>query len=108
MYAVVRTGGKQARVEEGQRLEVERLGAAVGDDVSFTPILVVDGATVLASPDELAGATVSATVVGESKGPKVTGFKYKPKSRSRVRWGHRQGYDTIEITSIALKGSTDE
>ena len=105
MYAVVRTGGKQARVEEGQQLEVERLGAAVGDDVSFTPLLVVDGDTVLASPDELAGATVEARVVGESKGPKITGFKYKHKSRSRTRWGHRQGYDTIEITRVALKGS---
>src|SRR5205085_400887 len=94
--------------EEGQRLEVERLGAAVGDDVSFTPLLVVDGDTVLASPDELAGATVSARVVGESKGPKITGFTYKPKSRSRRRWGHRQGYDTVEITAIAVELSDRE
>jgi len=108
MYAVVRTGGKQARVTEGQRLEVERLGADVGDDVEFAPVLVVDGETVLSTPDELAGATVSATVVGEAKGPKITGFKYKPKSRSRRRWGHRQGYDTVEITSIAVKGSSNE
>src|SRR4051812_39097566 len=108
MYAVVRTGGKQARVTEGQRLEVERLGAAVGDDVEFAPVLVVDGETVLSTPDELAGATVSATVVGETKGPKITGFKYKAKSRSRKRWGHRQAYDTVEITSIAVKDSSNE
>src|SRR5215218_841423 len=100
MYAVVRTGGKQARVTEGQRLEVEHLGASMGEDVELAPVLVVDGETVLSTPDELAGAVVSATVVGESKGPKITGFKYKPKSRSRKRWGHRQGYDTIEITAI--------
>jgi|SRR4051794_13231255 len=101
MYAVVKTGGKQARVTEGARIDVERLGAAVGDDVALTPILLVDGETVLSTPDELGGATVTGRVVGETKGPKITGFKYKNKSRSRVRWGHRQKYATIEITGIS-------
>jgi large subunit ribosomal protein L21 len=102
MYAVIKTGGKQYRVEKGQTLNVERLGDA--DKVELTPVLVVDGKTVLATPSELKGAKVSAKVVGETKGPKVTGFTYKNKSNQRRRWGHRQGYTTIEITGIS-KGS---
>ncbi|HZU72470.1 MAG TPA: 50S ribosomal protein L21 [Acidimicrobiales bacterium] len=100
MYAVIKTGGKQLRVAEGQRVNVERLGAAEGDSVSFTPVLVVDGDTVLAGADRLAGAAVAATVVGETKGPKIRGFTYKPKTRSRRHWGHRQRYTTVEITGI--------
>ncbi|MEZ5144361.1 MAG: 50S ribosomal protein L21 [Acidimicrobiales bacterium] len=98
MYAVIQTGGKQYRVEEGQQLDVELLDA--DGDVSFTPVLVVDGETVLATPSELAGASVGARVVGQAKGPKIDGFTYKNKSNQRRRWGHRQRYDTIEITSI--------
>jgi large subunit ribosomal protein L21 len=98
MYAVIQTGGKQYRVEEGQQLDVERLGEA--DEVTLTPVLVVDGDTVLATPAQLAGASVSARVVGESKGPKVIGFTYKNKANERRRWGHRQHYATIEITGI--------
>ena len=81
MYAVIKTGGKQERVEEGQRVAVELLAVDAGEEVSFAPILLVDGATVLATPDELAGAVVSARVVGEEKGPKVRGFQYKAKTR---------------------------
>ena len=102
VYAVIETGGKQERVEEGQRLAVELLGAGHGEDVSFAPLLVVDGERVLATPADLAGASVSARVVGDEKGPKVRGFTYKPKARRRRRWGHRQHYNTIEVTSITL------
>jgi large subunit ribosomal protein L21 len=97
---VIKTGGKQERVEEGQRLDVELLGKATGEEVSFAPILVVDGAKVLATPADLAGAKVEARVVGEAKGPKVRGFIYKNKTRGRRQWGHRQHYSTIEVTSI--------
>ncbi len=97
MYAVIKTGGKQYRVEEGQRLDVERLD---GDEVELTPILVVDGDVVLATPDQLAGSLVAARIVGQAKGPKIDGFTYKNKSNNRRRWGHRQSYATIEITSI--------
>jgi large subunit ribosomal protein L21 len=100
MYAVIKTGGKQARVAEGQRLDVELLDGDEGAEVSFTPVLLVDGETVVATPGDLAGASVSARVVGTAKGPKIRGFKYKNKSRSRTRWGHRQTYTTIEITGI--------
>jgi len=100
MYAVIKTGGKQYRVEEGQRLAVELLGSDVDSEVSFSPVLVVDGETVKATPGQLTGASVTARVVGETKGPKVVGFTYKSKANERRRWGHRQKYSTIEITSI--------
>src|SRR5438094_8461224 len=101
MYAVVKTGGKQTRVAQGERVQVERVGVAVGDEVALTPVLVVDGATVLSTPAELAKASVAGRVVGEAKCPKITGFTYKHKTRSRRRWGHRQGYDVVEITGIS-------
>ena len=101
MYAVIRTGGKQERVEQGQRVDVELLGKGEGEEVSFTPVLVVDGDTVVASASDLAGAQVTARVVGQTKGPKIRGFTYKPKSNNRRRWGHRQHYTTIEITGIS-------
>jgi large subunit ribosomal protein L21 len=98
MYAVVKAGGKQYRVEEGQRLDVELLGS--DGDVDLKPVLVVDGDDVLATPSQLGGAAVQARVVGESRGPKIEGFTYKAKANQRRRWGHRQRYATIEITSI--------
>ena len=100
MYAVIKTGGKQERVEEGQTLAVERLGGAEGTELSFEPVLLVDGETVLAG-STLAGSLVEARIVGEAKGPKIRGFTYKNKSRGRKQWGHRQHYSTIEITGIS-------
>ncbi len=100
VYAVIKTGGKQERVEQGQTLSVELLGVAEGEEVSFQPILLVDGDSVLSGAAQLGSARVSARVVGESKGPKVRGFTYKPKTRGRKAWGHRQHYTTIEITGI--------
>src|SRR3954468_2361696 len=101
MYAVIATGGKQERVAEGQQLQVELLGAADGADVSFTPVLLVDGESVLATPDQLKGATVTGRVVGTAKGPKIDGFTYKRRTNQRRRYGHRQKYSVVEITSIA-------
>ncbi|HWH35196.1 MAG TPA: 50S ribosomal protein L21 [Acidimicrobiales bacterium] len=100
MYAVIRTGGKQARVAEGERLDVERLDGAIGDEVRFVPLLVVDGDTVVAAPGELQRASVSARLLGDAHGDKIRGFTYKNKSNQRRRWGHRQHYSTIEITGI--------
>ncbi|MGY6500365.1 MAG: 50S ribosomal protein L21 [Acidimicrobiales bacterium] len=99
MYAVIKTGGKQYRVEQGQTLEVERLGATDGE-VALTPVLLVDGDTVLSTPSQLENASVSAKILGEVKGPKIQGFTYKNKSNNRRRWGHRQQYASIEITKI--------
>ncbi len=100
MYAVVKSGGKQYRVEQGQRIRVERLGEPESE-VQLAPILLVDGDNVLATPEQLAGATVSARVVEEVKGPKINAFTYKNKSNNRRRWGHRQTYSSIEITGIS-------
>jgi large subunit ribosomal protein L21 len=97
MYAVIKTGGKQYRVAEGDRIDVERL---VGDEVQLQPVLVVDGDTVLSTPGQLGSASVTARVVGEATGPKIKGFTYKNKSNERKRWGHRQKYTTIEIVGI--------
>ena len=99
MDAVIKTGGKQYRVSEGQRLDVERLGP-VDTEVELTPVLLVDGDSVVADVDSLARATVKAKVVADGRGPKITGFTYKNKSNQRRRWGHRQGFSTVEITGI--------
>ena len=97
MYAVIESGGKQYRVAEGDRLDVERLD---GDEVTLRPVMVVDGDAVLATPAQLGSAAVTARVVGAARGPKIKGFTYKNKSNQRRRWGHRQHYSTIEITGI--------
>src|SRR5258707_1006026 len=99
MYAVIATGGKQSRVAEGDRLDVELLGKEEGEG-TFTPVLLVDGDSVLARPEELVGTQVAARILGTVKGKKINGFIYKNKTRSRRHWGHRQKYTTIEITGI--------
>lgn len=102
MYAVIKTGGKQYRVVAGQQLAVERFpGSEPDTELNLTPVLVVDGDTVLATPSQLSGASVTARIVGETKGPKIVGFTYKSKANERRRWGHRQKYSTIEITGIS-------
>jgi large subunit ribosomal protein L21 len=106
MYAVIKTGGKQYKVAQGQRLDVERVSATEGE-LSFEPLMLVDGAAVTAGATSLAGATVTAKVVGETLGPKVVGFRYKNKSNQRRHWGHRQQYTTIEITGITAPGSRE-
>jgi large subunit ribosomal protein L21 len=104
MYAVIRSGGKQERVAEGQRLRVELLGEPIGAEVVLQPVLIVDGDTVLATPAQLAQASVTAQIVGEEAGPKIRAMTYKSKSNQRRRWGHRQHYATVEITSIVAAG----
>jgi len=105
MYAVIRTGGKQYKVEAGERLEVERLGVDDGSEVELAPVLVVDGGTVQATPAQLDGAMVKAKVVGDTRGPKIDGFTYKPKSNNRRRYGHRQDLSVIEIVGITPAGA---
>ena len=101
MYAIIRAGGKQHKVAPGDVIEIERVKEG-SDSVEFTPLLVVDDAgTTRSDKGDLSGARVVAKVVGEAKGPKITGFTYKNKSNQRKRWGHRQRYSTIEITGIS-------
>lgn len=99
MYAIVKTGGKQYRVEQGQTITVDRLGP-IGNSVELKPLMLVDDGVVLASPDQLQGVSVTAKIISEHRGPKINGFVYKSKSNNRKRWGHRQTQAVIEITSI--------
>lgn len=102
MYAIIRSGGKQAKVRPGDVVQVELLA---GDDpeVSFRPLLVVDDdGTAITEPHRLAAASVTARVVGTTTGPKIDIFTYKAKTGNRRRMGHRQKYTTLEVTSIDL------
>ena len=102
MYAVIASGGKQEKVAEGEQIKVELLDADEGSDISLTPVMVVDGDTVFATPEELSGASVTGRIVGTAKGPKINGFTYKRRTNNRRRYGHRQHYHVVEITSISV------
>lgn len=108
MYAVIKTGGKQYKVTQGDVLEIEHLNIK-GENTTFTPILVVtdDGQTVYGAK-ELKAYTVSAKLLGDAKGDKLTVFKYRPKSGYASKTGHRQLYSLIEITGIGSKGKKEE
>lgn len=101
MYAIVKTGGKQYRVEEGQNLLVEKLPAEEGARVSLEPLLYRGDDEILDGAD-LAKVKVEATVVGHERGPKLRVVKFKPKRGYKRRNGHRQDLTRIEITSIKL------
>jgi len=107
MYAIVKTGGKQMRVEPGQSLLVERLSAAAGASVGLQPILYVDGDQVV-DGDRLIGAVVTARVVGHERGPKLRVVKFKPKRGYKRRTGHRQELTRLQVTEISLAGGAGE
>ncbi|MHB8440356.1 MAG: 50S ribosomal protein L21, partial [Acidimicrobiales bacterium] len=98
----IQSGGKQERVVEGQQVRLELVGATVGTEIQLPAVLVVSDDRVMATPQELAGVSIGARVVGEELGPKIRGFTYGAKTRRRRRWGHRQRYNTVEITSISV------
>ena len=108
MYAVIDAGGKQARVQVGEQLDVELLSAGPGDEVNFVPKLVVDGDRIVTERDPLEASCVKGRVIGLAKGPKIVGFTYKAKARGRRRYGHRQWYTTVEITAIDFPGAATE
>ena len=99
MYALVKTGGKQYRVQEGESLLVERLPADEGATVALQTLLFVDGSDVV-DGDDLADVSVQARVVGHERGPKLRVVKFKPKRGYKRRAGHRQELTRIEITSL--------
>jgi large subunit ribosomal protein L21 len=103
-YAIVKTGGKQYRVEQGLTLLVERLPVADGESVSLEPLLYVDGASVVDGED-LSRVSVEARVVGHERGPKLRVVKFKPKRGYKRRTGHRQNLTRIEVTSLGLSSS---
>lgn len=101
MYAVIGSGAGQQKVAEGQQVRVDVLDANEGDEVTLSVKMLVDGDTVLSTPSDLEGATVTGKVVGSAKGPKISGFTYKRRTNQRRRFGHRQPYTVVEITKIS-------
>jgi large subunit ribosomal protein L21 len=103
MYAIIKTGGKQYRVNEGDVISVEKLDVASGEKVVFEEILVVskDGELQIGAP-VISGAKVEGTVVQQGKEKKVVVFKYKPKKDYRKKQGHRQPFTRIKIEKISL------
>ena len=104
MYAIVKTGGKQYRVEEGQTLLVERLPDETGATVKLEPVMFRSDDVVF-EPDALSKVRVDAKVVEHVRGEKLRVFKFKPKRGYRRRTGHRQELTRIEVTDIAGPGS---
>ncbi|MBM3119405.1 MAG: 50S ribosomal protein L21 [Chloroflexi bacterium] len=104
-YAIVETGGKQYKVAPGQKIDIDRLSAAEGEDVELSRVLLIaDGEDTIVGTPNIDGAKVVATCLGERKGEKVIVFKYKPKVRYRRKKGHRQLYATLEIKQIVKPG----
>ena len=103
MYAIIETGGKQYRVQEGDEVVVEKLNAEEGGTVVFDKVLAAgNGADLKVGTPVVAGAAVNATVVENGKGPKVITFKYKSKKDYRNKKGHRQPFTKVKIDSITL------
>ena len=102
MYAVFRTGGKQYRARQGERVRIERLDAAVGDAVRFDQVLAVgEGASIKVGKPLLAGGKVEGKVVGQGRGDKITIIKFKRRAHYKRVKGHRQMFSEVEITSIS-------
>lgn len=101
MYAVIETGGKQYRVQEGDEFRVEKLDGQVGDNVVFDKVLVVsDDNGVKVGKPVIEGAKVEAEILDNGKAKKVIAFKYKPKKGYRKKKGHRQPFTKVKINSI--------
>lgn len=100
MYAIIETGGKQLKVEEGQAIYVEKLDAEAGETVTFDKVLFVGGETVKVGSPVVAGATVTAKVEKQGRQKKIIVFKYKAKKNNRKKQGHRQPYTKLVIEKI--------
>ena len=100
MYAIVRSGGQQHKVAVGDVIEIDQIATQVGQSLRLPAVLVVDGDAVTSDADALAKVSVTAEVVGATKGPKIHILKYKNKTGYRKRQGHRQKYTTVRVTDI--------
>jgi large subunit ribosomal protein L21 len=103
MYAVFRTGGKQYRVEKGDKLRVEKLPGGVGEPITFDQVLLVSGEgseQPKVGRPTLGGAKVEATILGQGLGRKVIVFKFRRRKNYRRKRGHRQAFTALEITNI--------
>ncbi len=104
MYAVIKTGGKQYRVEPGAKLRVETLEAEAGTSIKLDQVLMIgDGDNVSVGTPLLAGASVKATVVSHGRGEKIRIFKMRRRQHYQKRMGHRQNYPELLIDSISAK-----
>ncbi|MGJ4169002.1 50S ribosomal protein L21 [Corynebacterium macclintockiae] len=99
MYAIVKTGGKQYKVAEGDLVKVEKIEGEPGSSVALTPVLVVDGANVTTG-DKLASVHVNAEIVEHVRGPKIRGMHYRNKTGYKRRFGHRQSLTVLKVTGI--------
>ena len=102
MYAVVKVGGKQYRVEKGDSIVVDRMSADEGAKVDLEPLLYADGDKSVFDPGELGRITVRATVTGHERGKKIHGLKFKPKRGYKRRYGHRQDLTRLAIAEIKV------
>lgn len=100
MYAIIKTGGKQLKVEEGQTIYVEKLDAKAGDQVTFDEVIFVGGDKPQIGSPLVDGASVTGTVEKQGRAKKVVTFKYKPKKHQHTKQGHRQPYTKVVIDSI--------
>jgi len=100
MYAIIKTGGKQLKVEAGQAIYIEKLDVEAGEKVTFDEVILVGGDTTKVGNPTVAGATVEGTVEKHGKEKKVVTYKYKPKKSSHRKQGHRQPYTKVMIDSI--------
>jgi large subunit ribosomal protein L21 len=101
MYAVIETGGKQYRVEPGQRIRVEKLDADEGASIDLDKVLLVaDGDDIKVGAPYVSGGSVTATVTGQGRGKKIRIIKFRRRKHSRKTQGHRQAYTELEITGI--------
>jgi large subunit ribosomal protein L21 len=101
MYAIVKTGGKQYKVAEGDVIEVEKLAGAPGDALTLSAVLLVDGDDLITDAAKLADASVTAEVVAHTKGPKIRIHKFKNKTGYHKRQGHRQPLTQVKVTGIS-------
>jgi large subunit ribosomal protein L21 len=100
MYAVIKTGGKQYKVEKGDKLRVEKLAGSVGDAVTFDQVLMVGGEALKLGKPLLPGAKVEAKIVDQGLGKKLIVFKFRRRKNYRRKNGHRQPFTALEITNI--------
>jgi large subunit ribosomal protein L21 len=100
MYAVIRTGGKQYRVSEGQLLRVEKLAGSAGDKITFGEVLLLGGETLKIGRPLVQGAAVAAEITAQDRGKKLVVFKFRRRKNYRRKTGHRQPYTALEITNI--------
>ena len=100
MYAIIATGGKQYKVAEGDVIRVEKLGVEAGQAITFDQVLAVNNGELAVGCPTVAGATVSATVMGEGRGKKIIVYKYKRKTGYHKKNGHRQAYTQVKIEKI--------